>query len=204
MGIGIVILAAGRSERFGQDKRCLPLNNKDSVLLATIRAAKASGLSCYVVLHPGDHELMHQCQQDGVEAGICPDARLGIGHSIAFGVRANQHWQGWIIARGNMPWVQPVTYQQLAASLFDHPCIRPVDGDGHPGFPTAFRREFGWNLMQLHGHRTEVRLMPSCSDIDLIVNDPAISRVIRTPKDLCPLHQITNDTQPPVFSQAAI
>ncbi|MED5441979.1 MAG: NTP transferase domain-containing protein, partial [Pseudomonadota bacterium] len=74
MKTGIILLAAGRSSRFGSDKRCAPWPGQTCMLKASIENALQSGLPCYVVLHEGDQSILDHCIDDGAEAGVCPDA----------------------------------------------------------------------------------------------------------------------------------
>ena len=184
MRTGIILLAAGRSERFGSDKRCAPWPGHQCMLRASIDNAVASGLPCFVVLHPGDHDVLESCIPEEASAGICPDAAHGIGHSIAFGVHSNQDWDGWIIARADMPWITAETYQLLARHLELTDCARPVDRFGQPGFPTAFRREHAFEVMSLSGHRTEVRIIPDRRNVNVIIDDQMIHNDVNTPSDM--------------------
>ncbi|MEC7547575.1 MAG: nucleotidyltransferase family protein [Pseudomonadota bacterium] len=187
MTTGIILLAAGRSTRFGSDKRCSPWPGQTCMLKASISKALASGLPCYVVLHPGDQHLLDHCIGDTATAGVCPDAAQGIGNSIAFGVHANQDWSGWIIARADMPGVTPETYRRLADHLERHDCGRPVNKHGQAGYPTAFRKEHACELMRLHGHRTEARLIPDEPYVNVIVFDAMIHADINRPEDMLKL-----------------
>jgi molybdenum cofactor cytidylyltransferase len=184
MTTGIILLAAGHSARFGSDKRCAPWPGNKCMLKASIENAVNSGLPCYVVLHPGDQHILEHCIEDGAEAGICPDANLGIGHSISYGVHANQEWDGWIIARADMPWVTPEVYQKLATHLQSSDYARPIDKSGQPGFPTALRREHAFELMHLKGHRTEVRIIPDQRNVNVFIDHDMIHHDVTVPTDI--------------------
>ena len=194
MTVGVVLLAAGRSQRFGSDKRHAPFPEseqvKSSVLLSTLSQIRASKLPCFVVLRPGDRSLGLQLDQLNVEWGICPDAHLGMGHSLAFGVHSTQHWQGWLIALADMPWVLATTYQALAAQLNGENIIRPcVAGSGStakPGNPVAFSQTFAFELMQCCGDRGARHVIAANPHQieNLQVNDPGILRDIDRPTDL--------------------
>lgn len=184
MTVGIILLAAGHSERFGSDKRCAPWPGNKCMLKTSLDNALKSGLPCYVVLHPGDQHILDHCITDGAEAGICPDANLGIGHSISFGVHANQEWDGWVIARADMPLVTPEVYQKLANHLQVSDCARPIDRSGQPGFPTAFRREHACELMHLSGHHTEISIIPDRGNIHVFIDDQMIHSDVNVPADI--------------------
>jgi len=83
-----------------------------------------------------------------------------------------------------MPWVTAATYQQLARHLEHHDCARPVDASGQPGYPTGFRKEHACELMNLHGHRTETRLIPDRPYVNVMISDSRIHTVVTTPDDL--------------------
>ena len=184
MTTGIILLAAGRSLRFGSDKRCTPWPGQECLFRTSLTNAVDSGLPVFVVLHQGDAELLEHCIKDDVVASICPDSARGIGNSIAYGVHTNQDWDGWIIARADMPWVTPEVYQALAAQLGSNDCARLADHFGHAGFPTAFRREHAFNLMNLSGHVTEEKLLKGHDCSVVTVDDPLILRDINIPSDI--------------------
>ncbi|HBS41674.1 MAG TPA: hypothetical protein DEA26_03270 [Oceanospirillales bacterium] len=184
MTTGIILLAAGRSQRFGSDKRCTPWPGQECMFRTSLTNAVQSGLPVFVVLHPGDSDILNHCVRDEVQASICPDADKGIGNSIAYGVHTNQDWSGWIIARADMPFVTPGIYRQLAASLKDHDCARLADRMDHCGFPTALRREHAFNLMHLNGHVTEESLLKGHDCARISVDDPIILRDVNFPSDI--------------------
>ncbi|WP_420589261.1 nucleotidyltransferase family protein [Bacterioplanoides sp.] len=194
MTVGVVLLAAGRSQRFGSDKRHAPFPESEqvntSVFFSTLSQIRASKLPCFVVLRPGDQALGQQLDQLNIEWGICPDADQGMGHSLAFGVHSTQHWQGWLIALADMPWVLTTTYQTLANHLngenIVRPCVTQSDATEKPGNPVAFSQTFAFQLMQCSGDsgaRHVVKANPDKVE-NLLLNDPGILRDIDQPADL--------------------
>lgn len=198
MTAGVVLLAAGRSQRFGSDKRhaLLPgqLPNQPmattSVLFNTLQHIHATQLPCFVVLRPGDQKLSEQLEKMGIDWGICPDAHLGMGHSLAFGVRSTQHWDGWLIALADMPWVQPQTYQAIAARLNHANIVRPYilrpDSKKCTGNPVAFSRPFAYQLMQCSGDQGARALLQQHQQLldEIEVQDEGIIRDIDQPSDI--------------------
>lgn len=154
--IGVILLAAGKSERFGGDKRlaAITLNgHTQPMLLTTIQQIQASGLPLFVVLRPGDQQWGETLDKLNIDWGICPEAALGMGHSLAFGVHATQHWNGWLIALADMPFILSQTYRDLAAALKRHPIVRPylTSQPETPGQPVGFQQLFACQLMQCCG-----------------------------------------------------
>ena len=194
MTAGVVLLAAGRSQRFGSDKRHALLpgeqQNTASVFFNTLHQIQASHLPCFVVLRPGDHDLAEKLDDMAIDWGICPDANLGMGHSLAFGVRATQHWQGWLIALADMPWIQPQTYQAIAGQISDSNIVKPYilqpDSTKCTGNPVAFSRPFAYQLMQCQGDQGARRLVQQHTDklLELKVSDTGIIRDIDRPSDI--------------------
>lgn len=188
---GVVLLAAGLSERYGGDKRlaAITLNGHTGpMLLTTIKQIQASGLPLWVVLRPGDEQWEKQLSQMGIDWGTCPEAALGMGHSLAFGVHATQQWQHWIIALADMPFVQPATYRAIARALEHYPIVRPhytdpATGVCHAGNPVGFQQQFGYQLMQCSGDNGARALLRQHADqvFALAVNDAGIVQDIDQP-----------------------
>ncbi len=191
---GVILLAAGASTRFGSDKRqahCAHQGGHKPMLLATLEQIQSSGLPVLVVLRPGDELWERVLTQRQVDWVSCPEAALGMGHSLAFGVHSTQHWQHWLIALADMPLIQPSTYRAIATALEDHPIVRPcchdpMTGANVVGHPVGFQQRFACELMQCDGdagarmllqrHQALVHLLP--------VQDTGIGFDIDRPSEL--------------------
>jgi len=64
---------------------------------------------------------------------------LGMGDSIAAGVRATLKASGWLILPGDLPLVQPATLRAVANALASHSVVVPVCG-GERGHESGFRQ----------------------------------------------------------------
>ncbi len=198
--IGVILLAAGKSERFGGDKRLAeirqPQGTQQPMLLTTLQQIRASGLPLFVVLRPGDQQWGDALDKLSIDWGICPEAAQGMGHSLAFGVHATQHWNGWLIALADMPFIQPATYQRVATALNQHKIVRPVlqrtdtatgadTGKTLDGHPVGFSRSYACALTQCQGDEGARRLLTdNPQDVYLLpLTDKGIVQDIDRPQD---------------------
>jgi molybdenum cofactor cytidylyltransferase len=134
----VIVLAAGSSSRFLAmggltHKLQAPLGHQ-TVLEHVLQAVQASGLPWHVVT-PAD--TAHHATQ-------------GMGTSIATGVAATAHADGWLILPGDLPLIQATTLRQVAQGLSQHAVVVPTF-DGQAGHPVGFARPCGPELMALRG-----------------------------------------------------
>lgn len=184
MTVGILLLAAGRSRRFGSDKRlaCLPAGRP--LLQHTLSTLRAAKLPLRVCLRPGDARV-----DDWFEPGerlICPGAGGGMGRSLAEGVaQVPGHWQGLLVALADMPWVRAATLGQLVAALEPGGIVVPLHR-GQRGHPVAFHRHWFPALQQLQGDRGARTLIDAAGDACrwLPVDDPGVLLDVDRPADL--------------------
>jgi len=130
----VIVLAAGRGERFAASGATL---HKLEALLAgkpvlehVLDAVRASGLPFHVV---------------GPSA-----SRLGMGDSIAAGVRATADATGWLILPGDLPLIRSETLRAIAlapASAVTVPMYQ-----GQRGHPVRFAAACGPELLRLQGN----------------------------------------------------
>lgn len=183
-----LILAAGRSRRFGADKRRARLPDGRTLLAATVARYAAVFDRVLVVLRAGE-PLPPDCAAPGVEAVPAPRADRGMGASLADGVGACAGADWLFVALGDMPWVQATTLQRLRHAAErtpegDDPVIRPVHA-GRPGHPVGFRAPLFPALADLDGDtgaRPVVRT--AASILHVPVDDPGIHRDADTPAAL--------------------
>jgi len=179
--IALIVLAAGMSRRFrqhvGQHKLLADLAGKP-VLQRTLEQAAASGLDLFVVTRPDEPAL--QALQAKATLVVC-DSR-GLGESIAAGVCASRHYDGWLIALGDMPFITPASYRALSAALMEAPIVRPWV-EGKPGHPVGFQRDYFSLLSRLQGDAGPQALVKS-SAVRLPLSDRGCLCDIDFPADL--------------------
>ena len=142
---GALILAAGLGRRFGSDKRTYRIKDGTPMLLATASRYAAVFPRTSVVLRPGDEPIAEQLRQRYADVQIifADDAHLGMGHSLAAGIRqVAGHWAFACIGLADMPFIESRTLQELWRSFQNGPpgCIVQPVFQGRPGHPVIFPR----------------------------------------------------------------
>lgn len=170
MTVGILLLAAGESARYraacGRHKLLESIEG-ETMLARCYRIARQSDLPVAVVLRP-EPLALRRCLGGARQIVLASD---GIGSSIAAGVRATAHWDGWLIMLADMPWLQPTTLRQVAQALTLHAQAR-VCWRGQPGHPVGFSRASYAQLTMLEGE-TAARELLMRQGVHLLATDDA-------------------------------
>ncbi len=186
MTVGVVLLAAGFSRRFGDDKRQQMISPGVSLLEHAVERALASGLPLRVSLREDDHALAAMLRQRGVEVLCCSRAAEGMGATLAESVAAlPPAWEAVLVALADMPDVLVGTYRVLAREASAARILVP-EYAGQAGHPVVFGASFYPALRELSGdaggrgviaaNAVAVRRVP--------VADAGILRDIDTSRDL--------------------
>ena len=187
-----ILLAAGRGRRFdpagGRNKLLQRLPDGDPVVVASARKLLATVPRVVAVVPPDDGGVADALRALGCEVTLCPDADSGMGLSLAHAVRyatlAQQNNNGWLVALGDMPFVDVSTLRALVSAIEDGAGIVAPTFDGRRGNPVAFGARHGAALLALDGDEGARRLLSSHPVTTVAVLDPGILRDIDTPDDL--------------------
>ena len=185
----VVVLAAGRSERFGAGRHKLaqPLG-ASSVLAQTLARAIASHLRTVVVTTAAFVDVARSsvAARDVVvlaDVGSDGGASQGMGASIAAGVRASSDSAGWLVLPGDMPLVRPATLLAVARAL-DHHAVAYAQHGGRRGHPVGFAAELYPELTELSGDEGARRIIARYPAFAVDLDDPGILVDIDTEGDL--------------------
>ena len=190
MTTGIVIAAAGRGERFSQAGGVGNKLNAEfadatgrqrSLFEQTLRQALASGLPIWVVTRPDNRQVQQICAAYQVPVTLL--ASVGLGDSIAAGVNATPHWQGWLVHLADMPFVTPAVFQQVASALQHHAIVRPRF-EQQPGHPVGFSALLRKQLSQLRGDNGARDLLKEQAVHWLNLDQPTVVQDIDLPSQL--------------------
>ena len=187
---GIIITAAGRGERFiqagGQGNKLNAgfadaAGERRSLFEHTLCQALASGLPVQVVTRPDNLPVLAACAANQVPVTLLASA--GLGDSIAAGVAATPHWQGWLIHLADMPFVGADVFRRVADALRQHPIVRPCYAQ-QPGHPVGFSARLRKPLCQLRGDNGARVLLQGAAVHLLPLEHPGVVRDIDLPSQL--------------------
>jgi molybdenum cofactor cytidylyltransferase len=182
---GILLLAAGFSRRFGGVKLAATLPEGETVIARTLKQLRAVHAPLRIVTRPDLHALLLASGARPEELVLCEDAALGMGHTLAAGMRDMPPWRGCLVCLADMPFIRPDTLHSLLQTLQHDRILVPVYKDAR-GNPVGFGAEWFAALQACSGDagaREIVRGHPDRIDL-LHVDDPGILQDIDTPADL--------------------
>lgn len=180
----VILLAAGRARRFGSDKRKAKLNHHKTLLQASIDTIQTTSLPLFVVLASGDEDIAHELSAAGIDWAYCPDAHLGMGHSLAFGIESTPKASGWLIALADMPFIRSSTFNAVASQLQQHHIVVPQLADGRRGHPVGFSTGFRQQLIHCQGDQGARQIIKQQQPFLLLTDDVGIIADIDQPEDL--------------------
>jgi molybdenum cofactor cytidylyltransferase len=146
-----ILLAAGRSVRFGADKLLHPLPNGTPMALASLRNLRAVVADVVAVVGPDQVQVAALLEAGGARLRLCPGAERGMGASLACGVAAAANANGWIIALADMPFIRPASISAVARALGDGARMAAPFHAGRRGHPVGFGAELRGELLALDG-----------------------------------------------------
>lgn len=188
-----ILLAAGRSARFGGAKLLAPLPSASHGASGGTRVGAAACMhlvaaldDVIAVVRPGDAALRDVLAGAGARIVVCERADEGMGASLACAVAAAADADGWIVALADMPWIAPSSIATVADALRGGAEMAAPVFRGERGHPVGFAHKFGELLCALTGDEGARSLVASRKGaLQLLdVDDPGVVRDIDRPDDL--------------------
>lgn len=147
-----LLLAGGRARRFGADKLLQPLPGGEPMAVVAWRNLTAGGADRNLVLVPPHRpRLCATLAAIGAGVQVCERAPLGMGETLACGVRATRDADAWVVALGDMPFIRPQTIAAVVDRLRGGAHLVVPRCAGRRGHPVGFATCFAPQLMALQG-----------------------------------------------------
>ena len=181
--IAAILLAAGRSERFGSDK-LLALVRDEPVAVVAAKSLVAIEPGRLIAVCRAGSDVAAILSDLGFEIVINPEPARGLSSSLALGIeRADlSNVDAALVALGDMPFVGPQHIKSLLAA-FD-PAKAPIVASGRDGTampPALFARSHFEALRTIEGDRGGRALLAGAL---LVAGDPLELADIDRPEDL--------------------
>jgi molybdenum cofactor cytidylyltransferase len=184
MVIGI-LLAAGQARRFGdEDKLTKRLAGGTPVVIQA--AERLCAAVPEMVVQQCSGELVELLHAAGLQTTVCPQARLGMGHSLAWAVRQCCDADGWLVALADMPFAESATIAGLLEAMHGGASLVAPTYAGRRGHPVGFGAGYYNDLISLCGDHGAREILNRDSDyVHLLpVEDPGVLADIDMPADL--------------------
>lgn len=191
-----ILLAAGDGRRFQaaqathhpqKDKLlALMFERETSVLMASANALLQVLPTSLAIVQPQQTERKEQLLKLGMQVVESPDAKFGMGNTIAGAVAASVSASAWLICLADMPWITPRLIEAVTKGLKTDRQIALPTYQGRLGHPVAFGAHYRDALLALQGDKGAkelIQLHPQ-QVINLPWDNASIFRDVDTPTDL--------------------
>lgn len=180
-----LVLAAGKSSRYGNDKRLASLPCGTSLWQAVLNTASMAVKNITLAVKPGEAAYFQsQARLPLLRVIEAADCERGMGVTISNSLEYIDA-DKLIIALADMPFVQVTTFNQVCSALREHSIVVPTF-HGRRGHPVGFHRQYFSELAELDGDNGGRQVLQRHADkvFELAVDDPGILYDIDTENDL--------------------
>lgn len=185
MTVGVLLLAAGSSRRFGSDKRVATLASGSTILETTIDNILATQLPLKVCLREDDIHIAETLRSQKIPFLLCKKSHMGMGVTLSEGIASVLEWDGALIALADMPFISVETYSRVGCALTSDTICLPTNGKGR-GHPVGFGRKWFDDLQGLEGDRGALSIVKLYEDavVEIPCNDMNLQNDIDIPEKL--------------------
>ncbi len=186
--IGVILLAAGNSSRFGHDKRQARMPNGNTVLEESLKNLHAE--SNHIILAVRQSEpWLEDIVQDYSKTKLLPVSHTsGMGDTLAASARymAEKTRANYVlIALADMPWIKPATIRDIIRAPKNADIVIPAY-QKQWGHPVRLHRKYLDDLQNCSGDKGARALLLRETGSRLIIDvaDPGVVRDVDLPADL--------------------
>ena len=181
-----ILLAAGHSRRFGDNKLLHAIDEDTPMLFASARNLLTALPQSVAIINEELMPYTGQLEQMGMTVVVNEQPDRGMGFSIACGINASQGAPGWLITLADMPYLKTDTLEQLVDRLMEDADIVAPLYEQQRGHPVGFNQRFKDELMALDGdigarqiiqkYKSQLELIP-CTDAGVITDVDELSDI---------------------------
>ena len=179
-----ILLCGGAGRRFGVNKL---LAGEEPIVARAARNLVAGAGSALAVIPLKRPELRRVLEAEGCAILESERTSEGMGASLAAAIAATAGAEGWIVALGDMPMVDPKTIDAILRALErGAPMAAPYDRTGRRGHPVGFSHALSHELLALGGDIGARDVLARHADMveRIVTGDPGIFVDIDTKEDL--------------------
>jgi molybdenum cofactor cytidylyltransferase len=179
-----LLLCGGAGRRFGVDKL---LAGDGPIVALAARNLRAGAGNALAVIPPKRSRLRAVLEAEGCAVVESERTSEGMGASLATAIATVPDADGWIVALGDMPLVDPRTIESVRKALErGAPMAAPYDRAGRRGHPVGFSRALRDELLALGGDVGARDLLARHAGMveRIVTEDPGIFVDIDTREDL--------------------
>ncbi|MFK7732120.1 MAG: NTP transferase domain-containing protein [Pseudomonadales bacterium] len=183
----LVLLAAGQASRFGSDKRFVKLSNGLAMWRASLQIYLDAGMGGHLIV--GENESVQFSNIPiGIELHECVDARKGLSHSLAYGLKQVKA-DFALLALADMPFLKTSTVLDLLKEVKQTSGVSAIAPSykEQTGHPKLLSRDLFKDLCALQGDQggfAVLKQLRGNQRLSIEVNDPGIHRDVDVPSDL--------------------
>lgn len=151
--IGAILLAAGESQRFGDENKLLASFAGEALIRHAARTVSTFPFAQRLIVTGADAvDVKSQIAEFPLQTAHNPDYRSGMGSSISAGARAlAESLEAVVILLGDMPFIDGGRLTALADGYSEPGDICVTSHGGDPGPPVLFGRAYFGELRALAG-----------------------------------------------------
>jgi molybdenum cofactor cytidylyltransferase len=187
-----ILLCAGQGLRFKKTRNEAKLlaklpDGRTVVAASAANLLQAVGRVFAVVAGDARNDTLIRALDDcGCQVVLNPQAATGMGGSIAVGVVASEFADGWLLALGDMPYVQPATIKSIVALGKQTQKIIVPTHNNQRGHPVFFPSSFHAQLLDLQGDTGARSVVLENADrvLEIAVDDSGVLLDVDVPNDL--------------------
>jgi len=183
-----ILLAAGLGTRFDpsgrHNKLLATLPDGTPVVFQSARRLLAVVSEVVAVVRPGAEKLADVLNEAGCNVIFSIDAERGMGATLAAAVRATSEADGWLVALGDMPWIEPATIEAVARPLDQGAGLVAPFYHGQRGHPAGFGLMHREALAALDGDAGARGIFSTHAPLVVEVDDANVLRDVDLPSDL--------------------